>query len=236
MHLQKLTSLTTLSIICILTLHSVFPLLCVALFNAGKWHCCFFKTGSSVGPPANGNIGIMGQIPWRNLGFSDLRSTSFNPRTILLSSSPAGNAAHLWWAMYQLVHPTLLQSIAFMLWQIYLPKIVRQCEQLSSSPPGSAAHLWWAMMIGWVIWVMKVNWNVKKAPLSHQKMKFSFLDYVQLLMIGRAIWAIKFNWNVTKGPLSHQKMKCSILDYIQLLMIGHAIQATKVDWNVEKGP
>ena len=44
-------------------------------------------------------------------------------------------------AMYQFVHPTLLQSIAFMLWQIYLPKIVRQCGQLSSSPPGSAAHL-----------------------------------------------------------------------------------------------
>ena len=123
-----------------------------------------------------------------------------------------------------------------MLWQIYLPKIVRQCGQLSSSPPGSAAHLWWAMMIGWVIWVMKDNQNVKKAPLSHQKMKFSFLDYVQLLMISRAIWAMKFNWNVTKGPLSHQKMKCSILDYIQLLMISHAIQATKVDWNAEKGP
>ena len=50
--------------------------------------------------------------------------------------------------MYQLVNPTLLQSIAFRLWQIYLPKIVRQCGQLSSSPPGSAAHLGWAMMIG----------------------------------------------------------------------------------------
>ena len=55
--------------------------------------------------------------------------------------------------MYQLVYPTLLLSIAFRLWQIYLPKIVRQCGQLSSSLPGSAVHLWWAMMIGWVIWV-----------------------------------------------------------------------------------
>ena len=36
---------------------------------------------------------------------------------------------------------TLLQSIVFMLSQIYLPKIVRQCGQLSSLPPGSAAHL-----------------------------------------------------------------------------------------------
>ena len=93
-------------------------------------------------------------------------------------SSPHGNAAHLWWAMYQWINPTLLQSIAFRLWQIYLPKIVRQYGQLSSSPTGSAAHLWWEMMIGWVIWVMKVNLNVKKAPLSHQKMKNSFLYYV----------------------------------------------------------
>ena len=29
----------------------------------------------------------------------------------------------------------------------------------------------------------------KKGPLSHQNIKCSFLDYVQLLMIGRAIWA-----------------------------------------------
>ena len=76
--------------------------------------------------------------------------------------------------MYQLVHPTLLQSIAFRLWQIYLPKIVRQCGQLSSSPPGSAAHLWWAVMIGWVIWVMKFNWNVKKAPEVIKKWKTHF--------------------------------------------------------------
>ena len=31
--------------------------------------------------------------------------------------------------------------IAFVLCQMYLPKIVRQCGQLSSLPPGSAAHL-----------------------------------------------------------------------------------------------
>ena len=29
--------------------------------------------------------------------------------------------------------------------------------------------------------------KVKKAPLSHQKIKCSFLDYIQLLMTGRAI-------------------------------------------------
>ena len=34
---------------------------------------------------------------------------------------------------------------------------------------------------------MKVKWNVTKGPLSHQKMKCSFLGYIQLLMISRAI-------------------------------------------------
>ena len=55
-----------------------------------------------------------------------------------------------------------------------------------------------------------------KGPLSHQKIKCSFLDYVQLLMIGQAIWAKNVNQNVKskKGPLSHQNIKCSFLDYV----------------------
>ena len=55
-------------------------------------------------------------------------------------------------------------------------------------------------------------------------MKYSFLDYIQILMIGRAIWAMKVNWNVTKDPLSHLKMKYLFLYYIQLLMISPAIR------------
>ena len=51
----------------------------------------------------------------------------------------------------------------------------------------------------------------KKSPLSHQKTKCLFLDYVQLLMIGQVIWAKNINRNAKnkKGPLSHQKIKCS---------------------------
>ena len=63
----------------------------------------------------------------------------------------------------------------------------------------------------------------EKGPLSDQKMKYSFLDYVQLLMISQAIRAMKVDQNAEKGPLSHQKMKCSFLDYFQLLMIGQAV-------------
>ena len=90
------------------------------------------------------------------------------------------------------------------------------------------------LMIGWVIWVMKVDQNVTKGPLSHRKMKCLFLDYIQLLMIGHAIQATKVNWNGEKGPLSHQKMKYSFLYYLQLLMIGQVIQVMKVDQNAKK--
>ena len=38
----------------------------------------------------------------------------------------------------------------------------------------------------------------KKGPLSHQKIKCSFLDYVQLLMIGRAIRAKNVDRNTKK--------------------------------------
>ena len=87
-------------------------------------------------------------------------------------------------------------------------------------------------------------------PLSSQKMKCSFLDYVQPLMIGQAV-----RWTRTLSPLSSQKnkmlifglrstsddhpgwsmdsnpichpspaktIKCLFLDYVQLLMISRA--------------
>ena len=47
------------------------------------------------------------------------------------------------------------------------------------------------LMISQAIQAMKVNQNVTKSPLSHQKMKCLFLDYIQLLMIGCAIQATK---------------------------------------------
>ena len=76
-----------------------------------------------------------------------------------------------------------------------------------------------------------------KGPLSHQKIKCSFLDYIQLLMIDWAIWAKNVDQNTKKtkkGPLSHQKIKCSFLDYVQLLMIGWVIPAKNIDQNTKK--
>ena len=94
-------------------------------------------------------------------------------------------------------------------------------------------------MIGQVIWKMIFDWNAKKwkkAPLSHQKMKNSFLYYIQLLMIDQVIQATKINWNAKKDPLSHQKMKCLVLDYIQLLMISQVIWVMNIDRNKKKAP
>ena len=45
------------------------------------------------------------------------------------------------------------------------------------------------------------NWlKCEKSPLSHHKMKCSFLDYVQLLMIGHAIRAMKVGTKCDKRP------------------------------------
>ena len=90
---------------------------------------------------------------------------------------------------------------------------------------------WWlAESSKW--WKSTERW--KKCPLSHQKMKNSFLFYVQLLMINQVIQATKVIWNPKKGPLSHQKNKILILDYVQLLMIGQVIRVMKVDQNANK--
>ena len=79
---------------------------------------------------------------------------------------------------------------------------------------------------------LKCKKNQKKGPLSHQKIKCSFLDYDQPSNPSKKR-QLKCKKN-KKGPLSHQKIKCSFLDYIQLLMIGRAIRAKNVDRNTKK--
>ena len=76
----------------------------------------------------------------------------------------------------------------------------------------------------------------EKGPLSHQKTKCSFLDYIQLLMIGNAIRGKNVNRKVKKqkSSLSYQKIKCSFLDYLQILMIRWVIQEKNIDQNPKK--
>ena len=111
------------------------------------------------------------------------------------------------------------------------------------------------------IWSMDLNPICHPSPAN--KIKCSFLDYIQLLMICQAgqwtqtpsatplqpkkwnahFWIMSNSWwlaGLVDGlephlpPLSSQKMKCSFLDYIQLLMIGRVIQAKNVNRNVKK--
>ena len=103
------------------------------------------------------------------------------------------------------------------------------------------------------VWLMDSN------PICHHsppnKIKCSFLDYVQLLMISRAgrwiqtpsttplqpknkmlIFGLRSTsddrpgWSMDSNPFCHpsaaKNIKCSFLDYIQLLMIGRAGQWT----------
>ena len=57
-------------------------------------------------------------------------------------------------------------------------------------------------MIDQVIRAKNIEQNAKnqKRPLSHQKIKCSFLDYIQLLIIGQAISAKNVDWNTKKAP------------------------------------
>ena len=101
----------------------------------------------------------------------------------------------------------------------------------------------------WPGWSMDSNPSCHPSPAN--KMKCSFLDYIQLLMFsrpGRWIWTpsatplqpktwnahfwitFNFQWSarLVNGlklhlpALSSKKMKCLFLDYLQLLMIGRA--------------
>ena len=47
----------------------------------------------------------------------------------------------------------------------------------------------------------------KKGPLSHQKIKCSFLDYVQLLMIGQAIQAKNIDQNAKNQKRPPKSLK-----------------------------
>ena len=84
-----------------------------------------------------------------------------------------------------------------------------------------------------------LGWSMDSNPICHpspaQKMKCSFLDYVQLLMISQAIQAENVDQNAKKQkrPPSHWKIKCLFLDYVQLLMIGQAIWAKNVNQNAK---
>ena len=98
------------------------------------------------------------------------------------------------------------------------------------------AHFWITFNFCWLAGLVD-GLEPHLPPVSSQKMKCSFLDYIQLLMIGRAIWAKNVDQNIKKTKkvlLSHWKIKCSFLDYVQLLMISRAIRAKNINQKTKK--
>ena len=76
----------------------------------------------------------------------------------------------------------------------------------------------------------------KKGPLRHQKIKCSFLDYIQLLMIGQAIRAKNIDQNTKKQkrPPKSLKNKMFIFGLCSTSDGGQAILAKNVDQNTKK--
>ena len=117
------------------------------------------------------------------------------------------------------------------------------------------AHFWITFNFWWSAGLVD-GLEPHPPPVSCQKMKCTYFDYVQLLMIGQAgqwtwtpsttplqpkKWNAHFwitftsddlpgwlmNLNLICHPSPPIKMKCSIFDYVQLLMISQAGQLTQ---------
>ena len=97
----------------------------------------------------------------------------------------------------------------------------------SHSPPLSSQKN--EMLIFWLCSTSddQLGWSMDSNPIhqpsSANKMKCSFLYYIQHLMLARLVNGLE-----PHSPLlSSQKMKCSFLGYIQLLMISWAVRWTQ---------
>ena len=128
------------------------------------------------------------------------------------------------------------QSIAFRLWQIYLPNIVRQCGQLSSSHPGSAAHL--MMGNGDSLSHLSGESQPKSAtPLQPKNWNAHFWITFNFWWLAKAgPWTQTPTEMPKKAPLQPSKNE----------MLGFGLRSTSDDqpsdlvmdfnWNVPKGP
>ena len=85
------------------------------------------------------------------------------------------------------------------------------------------AHFWITFNFWWSARLVD-GLKCHPPPLSSQRMKCSFLDYVQLLMIS---WAGQWTRIPSATPLQTKKMICSFLYYVQLLMISQTGQWTR---------
>ena len=125
----------------------------------------------------------------------------------------------------------------------------------SLQPKKWNAHFWITFNFWWLARLVN-GLKPHLPPLSSEKMKCSFLDYIQLLMIGQLVHGLEPHlpplssqknemlifglrstsddqegWLIDSNPICHpfpaKIMKCSFLDCIQLLMIRRAGWSTQ---------
>ena len=72
------------------------------------------------------------------------------------------------------------------------------------------AHFWITFNFWWSAGLVD-GLEPHPPPVSCQKMKCTYFNYVQLLMIGQAG---QWTWAPSTTPLQPKKMKCSFLDYV----------------------
>ena len=135
--------------------------------------------------------------------------------------------------------PLSSQKIEMLIFGLHSLWMIGQAGQWTQNPSATPlqpkkwnAHFWITFTLD-----DRPGWSMDSNPIHHSspanKMKCSFLDYIQLLMISQA-----GQWNRTPSasPLQPKKMKCYFLDYIQLLMIGRAGQWTQISSSTSLQP
>ena len=81
----------------------------------------------------------------------------------------------------------------------------------------------WIMFNFWWMATLVNGFETRPPALCSQKIKCSFLDYVQLMMVGHdGRWFKPICY-----PSPAKKIKCLFLNYVQLLVIGRAGQWTQ---------
>ena len=92
-------------------------------------------------------------------------------------------------------------------------------------------NFWWSDERSEQKTLTKMFKKPKKGPLSHQKIKCSFLDTVQLLMIGWAIQAKNVNWNAKKWKRPPKSSK------IKMFVFGlHSTSHDRPIWSMDLNP
>ena len=97
-------------------------------------------------------------------------------------------------------------------------------------------NFWWFAEQSEQKMLTKMQKN-ERGPLSHQKIKCSFLYYVQLLMIVRVIWAKNVDRNAKKQKRPPKSSKNQMFIFVlcstsMIVMISQAIQAKNVDQTI----